>query len=307
MTPPPISVIVPVYNGARHLRETLNSILNQTWREFELVAVDDGSKDNSAEIIRSLNDPRIRLVQQENRGLCAALNRAIEESRGTFIARTDQDDISFPHRLQRQLEIMGAHPDAAGLYAYYTKFGLKRGWSNADKMDTRRGDIVELDPIKDGCVLGSTQFIRRDALLKIGGYRQACYPADDWDLEFRLCESSRVLLLREAIMAYRFHAGANTYPLFALMQDKAAWVEHCHWQRAHGAPEPAFDQFLAARKENCWRRWQRRRVNSGKLHMRLAGQHYLDGRDLLAASRLITAFILDPGNLVRRVRNLARS
>lgn len=85
-----LSVIVPVYNGAAFLRETIQALLVQSFKNFELIVVDDGSKDNSIEILHSFRDARLRIVRQENRGLCHALNRAIEEARTPLIARNDQ-------------------------------------------------------------------------------------------------------------------------------------------------------------------------------------------------------------------------
>ena len=134
MNSPEITIIVPVYNGSIYLSETLNSLLSQTFANFELLVIDDGSTDASSEIVRSFKDDRIRLIRKENSGLCHTLNRGIAEARTSYIARNDQDDISFPQRLECQLKVMNDHPEAIALLAYNTKFGGKRHWSNADKL-----------------------------------------------------------------------------------------------------------------------------------------------------------------------------
>src|SRR5580700_7275472 len=107
---PEVSIIVPIYNGSAYLAETLNSLVSQTFADFELLAIDDGSKDNSSEIVRSLCDKRVRLIQKKNGGLCETLNLGIAEAKAPYIARSDQDDISLPERLERQLQVMRDRP-----------------------------------------------------------------------------------------------------------------------------------------------------------------------------------------------------
>jgi len=304
---PEISIVVPVYNGTRHLRETLDALLAQTFKNFELVVIDDGSTDGSSDLVNSIKDERIRLVRQKNGGLCDALNRGIQEARAPYIARNDQDDISLPQRLERQLNVLQSQPDALGLFSYYTKFGAKRGWSNADKMVMAPGEIKDYEPLKDGCLLGSTMFARTAALRDIHGFRQAYYPCDDWDLEFRLAQAGRVLVLREALVAYRFHTSANTYRLFAEMQNKSRWTVDSYERRLRQEPEQPFQEFLAAQPADWRTRFTQRRLDMARLHMRLAGQHYLDGRYLATATRLFAAILFNPQEILWRVRRMRHS
>ena len=304
MSTPELSVIVPVYNGAAYLRETLDALLAQTFKNFELVVVDDGSKDNSGDIVRSLNDGRIRLIRQENRGLCHTLNRAIQEARAPLIARNDQDDVSLPNRLERQMTEFARHPGALAMYSHYTKFGRRRKWSNADKQEASDGTVQEADPVKVGCMLGSTMIARTQALREVGGYRQEFYPCDDYDLEMRLAETGKILLLRERLVAYRFHVSANTYRLFGVMQDKSRWVEENHRRRLRGEPEKVFEQFLTSQDLGRLARWHQRRLDAANLHMRVAGQRYLDGQDFAAGWHSGVSLALNPMNIFRRVKRL---
>ncbi len=107
---PLVSVILPVYNCRDYVGEAIQSILNQTYENFELIAIDDGSTDDSAAVIDSFDDPRIYLFQQINQGLASTLNRGILMARGPYIARQDQDDLSDPRRLALQIAFMEAHP-----------------------------------------------------------------------------------------------------------------------------------------------------------------------------------------------------
>ncbi|MBA7555263.1 Undecaprenyl-phosphate 4-deoxy-4-formamido-L-arabinose transferase [subsurface metagenome] len=112
---PYISVIMPCYNGAQYLREAIESILNQTFHDFEFVIINDGSTDASQEIIDSFNDDRMLVIQQKNMGITKSLNKGLEMARGEYIARQDADDISFPDRFEKQVAYLDAHPEVAVL------------------------------------------------------------------------------------------------------------------------------------------------------------------------------------------------
>jgi len=106
---PKVSVVMSLYNSAKYLREAIDSVLAQTFTDFEFIIIDDGSKDEGADIVRSYTDSRIRFIQQQNKGLPAALNAGIQVARSELIARMDPDDICFPNRLAMQYEFMLAH------------------------------------------------------------------------------------------------------------------------------------------------------------------------------------------------------
>jgi glycosyltransferase involved in cell wall biosynthesis len=297
---PRITVLVPVYNGASHLGETLTSLLTQTYKDFELLIIDDGSTDNSVKIIESFSDPRIRVMQKENGGLCSTLNLGIQEARGEYIARSDQDDISFPHRLDREMTVADKYPETLGVFAYNTKIGRKHSWANSDKL-TATNCIRVYDPINDGCLLGSTMLVRTSALREIGGFRERYYPVDDWDLECRLAEKGQVLVVCEPLVAYRFHRDASTYKIFAEMQRKRYWAEDSHRRRIQNLPELSFEEFLIQLPGNIPARLQRRRLGLWKLHTRIAGQHLLDGNYLRAAVNLTAASVLHPIDISKRI------
>ncbi len=306
MPRPLLSVIVPVYNGASHLKESLEALLSQTFADFELLIIDDGSKDASPEIVHSFKDSRIRYIRQENKGLCHTLNRGVQESIAPYIARNDQDDVSMPHRLERQMDIISRHPEAVAVYSHYSKFGLKRAWNNADKQTINNGSVKEVDPLQDGCLLGSSMLARTDALQSLMGFRQETYPCDDFDLELRLSQIGKLLLAQENLVAYRFHSGANTYRLFSVMQDKSRWVRDCHYRRQSGMQELKFEEYLKSRPLSRWARLQEQRVDLASLHLRVAGLHFLNGHDTLASLHTGLSFLFDPNNLWHRLRTLKR-
>jgi len=168
------------------------------------------------------------------------------------------------------------------------------------------GEAKKFEPMIDGCLLGSTMFMQTAALRSAGGFRQAYYPADDWDLELRLAQAGTVLVLREPVIAYRFHTSANTYRLFAEMQEKRRWAEDSYKRRMKSAPELTLEQFRLAQPKDVWVRLRRYRKDSSRLHMRTAGQRYLDGRYLAGAGHLFVAAVLHPAEMLARIRRYVR-
>lgn len=106
-----LSVILPVFNGEQHLQKAIDSILNQTFSDFELIIINDGSSDRSLDIIKSYNDKRIVLIDQENKGLAKTLNVGLNIAKGTYIARMDADDIAYPDRFKKQMLYLKQHPE----------------------------------------------------------------------------------------------------------------------------------------------------------------------------------------------------
>jgi glycosyltransferase involved in cell wall biosynthesis len=110
MTDIKVTVLMPCYNAGGYIAEAIGSVLTQTFRDFELLIINDGSSDNSADIIRSFNDERIILIEQEQQGIAAALNKGLSHARASYIARFDADDICFNERLEKQYRFMQEHP-----------------------------------------------------------------------------------------------------------------------------------------------------------------------------------------------------
>lgn len=117
-----VSIILPVYNGASHLAECINSVLHQTYPDFELLVLDDGSTDESVSIAEAFSDPRVRVIPCEH-NFISTLNRGIDESKGQYIARIDCDDLMFPTRLQKQIDVMEHHTNISVCSTYAQTFG----------------------------------------------------------------------------------------------------------------------------------------------------------------------------------------
>ncbi|TGU72287.1 glycosyltransferase [Geomonas terrae] len=206
---PAVTVLMAVYNGEAFLREAVESILTQTFKDFELLVIDDGSTDGSADIVASFVDPRVLLVRNgKNLGLIATLNRGIELARGAYIVRMDCDDVSLPERLQRQVDFMEAHPEVGVCGVWYLEFGerVRRTTRCACDHDSIRCGTL-FNP-----VVGHPTVILRKRLLEEHGLR---YDADFGHAEdFRLWAEAlrycRFANIPEVLLHYRLHPGQVT-------------------------------------------------------------------------------------------------
>ena len=210
---PDISVVMSVYNGADHMRESMDSILSQEGVSLELIVVNDGSTDDSGRILDEYarRDSRVRVIHQKNQGLTRALITGCAEARGKYIVRNDCGDISLPQRFFRQLSCIGAHPEAA-LVSCGTRFVGPGGELlyevNHDPSEgTKRLLTWTLSGIRGPSHHGSTLF-PRELYLKVGGYREAFYFAQDLDLWIRLAQQGEHIILSEILYQASVTVGA---------------------------------------------------------------------------------------------------
>lgn len=201
-----VSVLLPVYNAERYLAEAVDSILAQTCDEFELVAIDDGSTDESSAILDqyALRDDRVRIVRRANTGIVGALNDGLAEARGEFIARMDADDVAMPQRLARQLAFMRKNRDVVAVGC---------GCLLIDKDDdpfnvwgqTGGHDAIEMKLLSGvaSALVHSSAMFRTAALHAIGGYRDDVGVSEDLDLYLRLAEHGRLANIPDVLMTVR--------------------------------------------------------------------------------------------------------
>lgn len=208
--PPAITVLMPAYNAADYIREAIDSVLAQTFTDFELLIVNDGSTDETEQIINSYTDSRIRLHSQANAGVIGALNAGLELAQGALIARFDADDVCYPNRLQVQYDFMQAHPD-------YVLIG-----SATDYIDKDGEYLFEWQPVAYShddlqvaifttCPFDHpTIMYRRDVAVKLGGYPKGAIHFEDhlfWTLFFaegKLCN------LKDKLIKHRFNPASVT-------------------------------------------------------------------------------------------------
>ena len=205
---PKVSVVMSVYNGDKHLREAVESILHQTFRGFEFIIVDDGSTDRTWEILASYEDPRIALVRnEENIGLTKSLNRGLEMARGEYVARQDADDISLPERLEKQVEFLENNAEVGLLSCCFIEIDDEGRSVSIQRLPAEDTDLQERLLISNCFCHGAAMF-RRECLESVGAYRQEFEFAQDYDLWLRISERYKVANLEEALYEWRVDTDA---------------------------------------------------------------------------------------------------
>ena len=201
---PRVSVVLPVYNGLPYLHAAISSILSQSFDDFELIVIDDGSVDGSASVLDDFDDQRIRFLRQANQGLARTLNHGIHLARGTYVARQDQDDLSHPDRLALQVAHMEAHQDCVllGSWAQIMEVDrlVERFHRHPVDEPTLRYQLLFNNPFVHSSVL-----LRRSAFHQVGGYTTdpARQPPEDYELWSRLSRIGSVANVGQVLLVYR--------------------------------------------------------------------------------------------------------
>lgn len=252
---PLVSVVMPVRNGARWLSEAIASVTGQTFRDLELLAIDDGSTDDTPAILNdwSRRDDRIRVLRQGGLGLVTALNTGVAEARGAILARLDADDRSSPHRLARQVAVLQANPEIGLLGSWAERIDRHGRRVGELKPATGHDDLVQIlergNPFIHSSVALPTALVRR-----LGGYRPVFEAAEDYDLWLRVSEVARIANLPEFLVQYRRHGENVTASKSVRQSFSVRLAQRSAHARKDNGRDPAAD--LAAPPD--WRSAQAR-------------------------------------------------
>ncbi len=202
---PQLSVITGIYNGSAYLDETIKSVLNQSFTDFEYILVDDGSKDESIEIVKSFKDKRIRLVvNSSNLGLVKTRNLAFELARGEFIALTDQDDLSKPNRFSTQLEYLKKYPDV-NLVATWARTILgNTGQERPKKHRAHSALELQYGLLFRNAFVNSTLMMRK-ASVPVPAYSPEFPVCEDYNFLIEMAARGTIALIHETLVDWRFH------------------------------------------------------------------------------------------------------
>lgn len=225
---PRISVIMPVWNGEKYLAEAVDSILAQTFTDFELIAVDDGSTDGSVAILKSYRDERLRIIEQGRRGFVHAVNRGVAEAKTDWIARHDADDISLPQRLEKQWNAIEKNPGVIFCHVKPEMIGLIDPAYRQPHFPRTKGLVALKCCILCPVVVGAA-LIQRSAFLEAGGYREAEFPAEDYAFISRLLMLGEITGVEEALYKVRKHDQqiSATKLELQIQKTKVIGVENC--------------------------------------------------------------------------------
>ncbi len=211
-TAPAVTILMSVYNGERFVSQALESILRQTWTDFEFLIINDCSHDRTREIIASFRDTRIRLLDNPvNLGLAKSLNVGLAQARGSLVARQDADDISHPERLREQVEFMRSNPDIAlvgtQVHVIDERGRVKRrpGWERA-----LNGAAIRFQLMFDNAFIHTSVMFRREIIWNhLGGYDEQFAASQDFELWSRVAASYAVCNLPRRLADYRFYASST--------------------------------------------------------------------------------------------------
>jgi len=204
---PEVSVIIPLFNGERYIAETLRTVFDQTFKDFEVIAVDDGSTDSTRDVVAAFSHKHpVRYVWQPNQERARARNMGVDRAEGEYIAFLDQDDCWLPAKLERQIAAFESAPPQVGVvYAracYIDQSGNRLPFRYYKKLHSGR---ITRKLILGNFVRPSSVVVRRECFERLGGFAEDTVPADDWDLWLRFSSAYEFLLVEEPLVEYRVH------------------------------------------------------------------------------------------------------
>lgn len=221
-----VSIIMPVYNGEKYVQQSIKSLVAQTFMDFELIIVDDGSTDGTAAILDSFTDSRIkRLSNPTNMGLVVSLNRGIAQARGKYIARQDADDLSFVGRLVAQVDYLENHQEVGLLGSWAAKIDERGNVIGSARPPCQTG-IINWKLLFSNCFVHTSVMLRRKVFERVGYYSSAAFPAEDYDLWWRVSTEFEVANLPEVLVSRRISSSGIVVTHQHLIRESAISVIH---------------------------------------------------------------------------------
>jgi glycosyltransferase involved in cell wall biosynthesis len=233
---PTVSVVMTVYNAAPYLRDSMRSILDQSYRDLEFIIIDDGSTDDSLKIIKSFHDDRIVCVSRENKGVPKSSNEGIKIAHGKYIARQDADDISSRDRIKKQVEFLESHPDIDLVGTNFRAMSNNNDTVFETDMFTHPNDLKQAIVFSNQFGHGSTM-MKKTILKKVGFYQEISI-VHDYDLWVRISHVGKIANLKEVLYSWRYHEGSLSNSNF----DRTT-------QQARDIRAKAFEYWLQHRSE----------------------------------------------------------
>jgi len=233
-----ISVIIPVYNGEKTIQETIESVLNQTFTDFELIVINDGSQDATLEIVERIQDPRLKAFSYTNAGQATSRNRGISHACGEYISFIDADDLWTPDKLEAQLRALQDNSQAAVAYSWTKCIDELGNFSRRGSHISVNGDVYAKLLLIDFIENGSNPLIRAQAIAEVGGFDESMTPSEDRDLWLRLAARYHFVAVPSPQVLYRQSANSASANILRMEAASLRVIEQAFSQ----APE--FLQYL---------------------------------------------------------------
>jgi glycosyltransferase involved in cell wall biosynthesis len=243
---PAVSVVIPSYNHARFISQAVHSVLNQTESDLELIVVDDGSTDNSLQILGNISDPRLKVISQSNQGAHAAINRGLELATSEYLAILNSDDMYHPQRLKKLVGILMEYPETGLIGSYIqvinsegASLGIKHGYHDLEswalekpEQSFRSGEELRMVLLTENYWATTSNYVfSRRWYRCVGTFRPLRY-AHDWDFALRIGKQARLLMVPEALLSYRIHQTNTINENQAAMVFEICWILAVHLPQA---------------------------------------------------------------------------
>ena len=299
---PPVTVLMPVYNGARYVGDAIDSILRQTHEHFELLIIDDGSTDSTPAILDryAARDARIRVLHQANIDQPATLNRGLELATYDWVAIMDHDDVCLPGRLERELELLQREPEARLIGTWAVEINAAgrelrlRRHGPTSVAEFRKWDAEgRRVPLVHPSVL-----MHRPTILQLGGYDPDFSSAADSELWTRVARFHPIVVVPEPLILYRIHRASMSFERMFEQRERLRWIEARDEARRRGDAPPSVESLRADRRGRLRSLWR----DIGWL---LSSYHSLaigEGRRIAALGWALGAGLLAPKKIVRRIQ-----
>lgn len=300
-----VSVVIPSYNHAPFVAEAVRSVLDQSFADLELFVIDDGSTDGSLEILTGIDDPRVCVITQENRGAHAAINRGLEMASAPYLAILNSDDAYSPERLEKMLPVLKGDPSVGIVSSYIEvvdvagrRLGVKHGYRDlepwlleAPHRSFRAGDDLRAALLTENYLATTSNFLlSRHWYEEVGPFRGLRY-AHDWDFALRMANLARIELIPEALLRYRIHGG-NT-----IRENQARMIFEICWCLAVQLPQHMDDGEWLLNTESSARRVEQLLYSIYTFNMdRVLNAMLLED---LSRNEDLALALLEPGNARR--------
>lgn len=296
----PVSIVMPAYNAGMFISQAIESVLAQTYRDFELIVVNDGSTDNTLEIVEGYAalDARVKVYSQINQGTAHTLNRCIDLASSDWVFLMHADDLMRTNRLERQLDFIRKHPELAVASSLVNHIDSKNRIIGKDNSKLLTHEAVA-ELVASNKLIGFNHpaaALRKTAVVEVGGYRQAFWPAEDIDLWNRLVEKGfRILVQPEYLLKYRMHGASASIARARLTRTKVRWLKDCMVRRRSGRSELDLESFLLSQHSApLLTRLNRERKDLAKIFYKAAVMHYAQTEYLRLFLKLVLAVLLQP-------------
>ncbi len=304
---PVVSVLMPAYNAEPYIARAIDSILEQTLADIELIVGDDQSTDGTWDLIQTYatKDKRVHgFRNEENRGQYATTNRAAAMARAPLLAGMDADDVSLPTRLEKQVELLEARPEIAVLGSYVSHANDSEEILSLSP--TGPTTVAEFEELRrrgePTLVFGGTAMYRRELFEKVGGFDGSLRTAGDLEFCDRMADHGAIIAMPEPLLLYRIYSSSNVMLRFREGRRTHRYLEARRRARLGGVPLPSREEFVTTEANSPW--WHKLRIwmeDASQYNYRQAGLAYAQGDTLRTAIRLLAAALTGPIHVAKRV------